>query len=342
MGPVLDAEVLGDGPALEDALARLIVGRAAGTALRAPARVLTTGDGTLPISGCRVVTLREAAQWPPFEEIAVLAACHIETGRVHAARAFAESTEASDPPPAPPDPGEGWTGSSFRIDAAARLGIRIEPGTYAVWFVVRGDASRPARIQVTKPAPPTHDDPEVVKYIAAWRRRNVRKIARGADPATVWPAEAVFGSYPRYRAGAESPPVPEQGISLRATRVVALEQGARWALAGSYRLAIPRRHVVQEPVSGDPATAVLPITVIVTASQAAGPFVRHLRVPSKSPIDAGDESPRVEGHFSLNLFSLPGMWRAPDTYFAYAVCGEAISEPAVTALVTGAKRAEEG
>jgi hypothetical protein len=338
VGPTLGDEALGDGPALEDTLARFIAERATGTALRMPASVLTSGDGSLPLAGCRVETLRDAAQRPPFEEIAVLVACHVATGRVYAARAFASGTEADDSPAAPPDPGEGYTGSTFRIDIARRLGFRPEPGTFAVWLIVRGAAHGPVRTQVVKPTltPASgYNDPEVAKFIAEWRKRNVPK-PHGADPATVWPREAVFGNYPSYRAGAESPPIPQRGISLWTKRVVLLEQGARWVLAGSFRIAIPRRHAVLEPVSGYPATAVLPITIVLTASAAAGPFVRHLRVPSETPVIARDETPVVEGHFTLNLLSLPGMWRAPDTYFVYAVCGETMSQPAVTALVTEA------
>lgn len=338
--PALGEEALGSGPALEDALARCIDERAVGTALRTPERVLTTGDGTLPLAGCRVITLREAAQRPPFEEMAVLVACHIETGRVVAARAFAQSTEASDPPPVPPDPGEGYTGNAFHIDAAARLGLRFEPGRYALWLIVRGQASGPVRVQVVKPAAPPINDPEVVKFIAAWRERNVAK-PRGADPATVWPAEAVFGSYPNYGTSAESPPMPERGISLSTKRVVVLEKNARWVLAASFRLAIPRRHVVLEPVSGDATTAVVPITIVVTSSEFAGPLVWHLRVPSKSKIGTSDDAPVVEGRFTLNLLSMPRMRRAAGTYFAYAVCGDAISETAVTALVTEAMLAGE-
>jgi hypothetical protein len=342
-GPTLGEEALDDSPALEDALARFIAERALGTALRMPASVLSTGDGSLPLAGCRVTTQREAAQRPPFEDVALLVASHVDSARVYAARAFAPGTEADDPAPAPPDPGEGYTGSTFRIDVARRLGFRPEPGTFAVWLIVRGEAHGPARIQVVKPTPtpaPGYSDPEVAKFIAEWRKRNVPK-PRGADPASVWPPEAVFGNYPSYRAGAESPPLPQRGISLWTKRVLLLETNARWVLAGSFRLAIPRRHVVLEPVSGYPATAVLPITIVLTASTAAGPFVRHMRVPSKTPVDTRDDAPVVEGHFTLNLLSLPGMWRAPDTYFVYAVCGETMSQPAVTALVSEAMLAAD-
>ena len=301
----------------------------------------TTGDGTLPLVGCRIVTLREAARRPPFEDLALLIAAHSESGRVYAARAFAPSTEASDPPPAPPDPGEGYSGSSFRIDVAARLGLRLEPGAYTVWLIVRDEASGPVRIQVVKPAPPPSDDPEVIKFIAAWRERNLPK-PRGADPASVWPREAVFGSYPSYRSSAESPPLPERGIVLRAKRVLVLEQGARWVLAGSFRLALARRHVVLKPVSGDATTAVVPITIVMTSSEQAGPLVWHLRVPSTSKIESGDDAPVVAGHFTLNLFSLPRNWRAPGTYFVYAVCGDAIADAATTALVSESMLSMEG
>ena len=332
-GPVLDDAMLADPTLLEDALAGFIDAGAAGLALLTPARLSTTGPGKLQLVGCRVIPLREAALRPVFEDMALLVACHLESGKVYVARAFGESNEAADAPPPPPDPGEGWTGSSFRIDIRERLGLPRDPGKFALWLILRGESWGPVRFEITRPAPPPVDDVEVIKFIAEWRARNVPKPT-GADPSSVWPRESVLGNYPSYRPAAESPPIPKQGISLWMKRCVVLEKGARWILGGSYRLAIPRRHVVLHPVSGDPATAVLPITLVITTSQTAGPMVLNLRVPGKTPINQDDATPVVEGYFTLNLFAQTGIWRLPQTYFAYAICGDTLSPPVVSSLVT--------
>lgn len=333
--PELLEEVLGIGPALDDALARFIGERRAGIALRAPVRIRTAaligGKGGLPLAGCWVETLRAAARRPPFESMAVLVATQLETGRVRAGRAFADSTQASNAA-RPSDPGEGYTGSVFRLDVAARLAIPAVPGPIAVWLIARDRAAGPVRIVVESPHSPGLEDQEVVKFLAAWRRHKMIK-PHGADPARAWPPQTTFGSYPTYRKDAESPPVPENGIALRAKPVVVLGKGADWVLAGSFRLAVPRRHVVLEPVSGYATTALVPITLVITSNEIAGPIVRHLRVPSISPIHPHEAAPVVEGQFKLNLFSFPGMWRTPQSYFVYAVSGDTISSPAVTALV---------
>lgn len=330
----LSEEVLRAGSALDDALARLIDEGRAGIALCAPANVrtsvLTRGSGGLPLAGCCVETLREASRRPPFESMAVLVAAQLETGRVRAGRAFPDPTQGSLAPP-PADPGEGFTGSVFRLDVASRLGIPPVPGPIAVWLIARDRAAGPVHIVVENPPPPGIEDEEVAKFLTAWRKRNIVK-PHGADPATVWPEETVFGSYPVYRKSAESPAMPNKGIELSAKRAVVLEKGAAWVLAGSFRLTIPRRHVVLEPLSGDPTTAVVPITLVITSNEIAGPIVRHLRVPSYSPVNPGDPTPIVEGQFKLNLFSFSGMWRTPRSYVVYAVCGDTISNPAVTAL----------
>lgn len=332
----LPEEVLAPGSALDDALARLIDEGRTGIALRAPASVRTGGPSGLQLAGCSVETLREAARRPPFESMAILAAAQLETGRVRAGRAFADRTEGANAH-SPVDPGEGYTGRVFRLDVASRLGIPLVPGPIAVWLIARDRVAGPAHILVEDPPPIGIEDPEVTKYLAAWRKRNPVK-PQGADPATVWPEETVFGTYPRYRKTAESPPMPDSGIALWVKPLVVLGEGPAWALTGSFRLSIPRRHVVLKPLSGNATTAVVPITLVITSNEIAGPFVRHLRVPSHSSISPLDAAPVVEGHFNINLLSFSVRWRAPRTYFVYAVCGNTMSSPATSALMPKALR----
>lgn len=329
----------GDLRALENACARAVLERTTGTVMQAPQRI--PAGAALTLSGYRVSTLRDAAQWPPTEAMSLLVASHLESARVWAAPAQAPATAAFLPPPPAPDPGEGFTGSSFRHDVSGRLGFSPQPGHLCVWLIVRGEASGPARVEVFDPASRPIDDPEVLRFLAGWRRKHPPR-PRGADPTTVWPPEAVFGSYPSYRARSDGPPMPSMGIALQTASQVDCASPAAWVLSGAYRLTIPRRQLVLKPVSGYATTAVVPMTLVITAHHDTGPLVMHLKLPSETPVAATAERPVVEGRFALNLFSLRGMWREPGTYFIYAVCGDALSPPAVARLAAARALARAG
>jgi len=312
--------VLQSDAALDDALTRLIDEEKTGIALCAPASV-AVGARALSIAGCRVETLREAARRPSFEGMAAIVAAQLETGRVRAARAFAYSSAPR--PRMVSDPGVGFTGSVFRIDVAARLGIPLVPGPIAVWMIARERAAGPERVLVESPRPQGIDDPEVAKFIAAWQRRTGAK-PRGADPRMVWPAETVFGKYPTYRTGPESPSMPSSGIVIRANQQI---------LSASFRLKIPRRHIVTEPLSGDPTTALVPITLVIMDNEIPGPILRHLRVPSFSEIHPIDAAPIVEGRFNLNLLAFTVRWQPSHTCFIYAVSGDTLSNHVTTQVI---------
>ena len=306
----MNPSVLQSDAALEDALTEHIEAEETGVALCVPPRV-PAGGRELRIAGFRVETLRNAARRPSFETMAVIVAAQLATGRVRAARAFRNTIGAACVPLA--DPGEGYTGSTLRIDVAERLGIPLVPGPIALWMIARDRVAGPERILVESPPPQGIDDPEVAKFIAARQQRTTVKPG-GADPRTVWPEETVFGKYPRYRKGPESPAMPEKGIAIRVNQAI---------LAGSFRLNIPRLHAVTEPLSGDPTTAVVPITLVIIDNDIPGPLVRHLRVPSFSTTDA------KEGYFNLSLPSFSIRWEPGHTYFIYAVCGDTLSGPAL-------------
>ena len=316
----MNPAVLKSDAALDDALTRLIDEEKTGIALCAPASV-PAGTRALRVAGCRVETLREAARRPSFEGMAAIVAAQLETGRVRAARAFAYSSAAR--PGTVSDPGVGFTGSVFRIDVATRLGIPLVPGPIAVWMIARERAAGPERVLVESLRPQGIDDPEVAKFIAAWQRRTGAK-PRGADPRMVWPAETVFGKYPTYRKGPESPPMPSSGIVIRANQQI---------LSGSFRLKIPRRHIVTEPLSGDPTTALVPITLVIMDNEIPGPILRHLRVPSFSEIHSIDAAPIVEGRFNLNLLAFTVRWQPSHTYFIYSVSGDTLSNHVTTQVI---------
>jgi hypothetical protein len=117
--------------------------------------------------------------------------------------------------------------------------------------------------------------------------------------------------------------MPDNGIVIRAHQQI---------LSGSFRLKIPRRHIVTEPLSGDPTTALVPVTLVVMDNEIPGPILRHLRVPSFSEIRSTDAVPIVEGRFNLNLLAFTIRWQPSHTYFIYAVSGDTLSNPATTSM----------
>jgi hypothetical protein len=329
----LAEEVLRAPGALDDALARRVGEGNCGLEVAAPGRVELPLPGPLHLAGCNVETLREAVRRPAFEDAAIVVGANLKTGRVRSRRAFPESTVAEDPPPPAPDPGEGVTGSAFRVDLAERLEFPNAPGAYCIWMLARERISNPLRIELVPRAKTPIDDPEVARFIANWKAEHRGKPA-GADPRSVWPAESLFGGYPSYRARDAALPLPERGVALRAERVLARTPALRWVLQGSYRVRIDRRHVVVQPVSGESATAVVPLSLIFMASHLAAPVQVDLRLPSRSAIRAGDPEPLAEGYFTINLANLRGVRTSPGTYYIHAVCGEAISATLVSALVS--------
>ena len=332
-GDALDESVLANDAALDDALAERVKQKQFGLVIAAPASAQLPLRRPVQVAGCHVETLRDAVRRPAFDDMAIIVGSNPATGRVRATRAVPELTEADDPPPRPPDPGEGVTGSAFRLNTASLLAFTDAAAVYHVWMIARDRVSNRVRIELIPPPAYGYDDPEVAKFVTRWRAENPATV-HGADPRSVWPLPAVFGGYPSYRSGDAKLPLPEHGIVLSAERVLVIDKGLRWVLSGAYRLSIDRAHVVHRPVSGESATAVVPITLVVTALQIAGPIVIGLRLPSLSPIKPTDKAPLVEGHFSINLLTLPGVRRIPGTFYVYAVSGDTLSAPATTALVS--------
>lgn len=329
----LDESVLDDGPALEDTLAERIRQKQFGLAIAAPPSIQLPLRRPVQVAGCHVETLCDAARRPAFDDMAILVGSNPVTGRVRATRAFPETTEADDPSPRPSDPGEGVTGTAFRVNAASLLAFPDAAAVYHVWMIARDRVSNRVRTELIPRPAYGYDDPEVARFVARWRAENPTTL-QGADPRSIWPPPAVFGGYPSYRSGDAKLPLPASGIVLSAERVLVMDKGLRWILSGAYRLTIDRSHVVHRPVSGESATAVVPITLVVTGLQIAGPIVIGMRLPSLSPIKPSDKTPVASGHFSINLLTLPGVRRIPGTFHVYAVSGDILSGPATTALVS--------
>jgi hypothetical protein len=224
-------------------------------------------------------------------------------------------------PEAPPDKSVSFV--PFAVDARAQLErLPWAPGGWTFWLLLRDVVSAPARVRLERPAGPKAPAP--ASAAPPW-------------PAPVWPPE---GDHARYQDVDDAPAPPAApGVALATAEraLVPTEPGARWLLRAGWRLPVRPQDRVPEPREGQPpppfapeVQAVVPLTLVITASGAAGPWRVPLRLPCVEL--SGDEG---QGRLELDLLRLPGAPRAPgETYFIYAVAGDVLAGPAVTALVS--------
>lgn len=305
-------------------LKELLAAEFRGLLLDGPAAVDLGQRTTLPLAGWFALTQRQLDVGTLDDRGLLVASC-VDTGQVLAETALRPEKSpvrrrgAGRPPKGRRgvNPDASVSLSMFDLDARERLsGLPWAPGAWCFWLLLRDIASDPVRVRLEGPPPPA---------------------AASSWPAPVWPPEQ--DGVARYREveGAPPPP-PGPGITLAAERVlVPTEQGARWTLGASWRLPVRAQDRVPEPKDGAPpppfapeVKAVVPITLVITAAGAAGPWRAPLRVPCYEL--AGETG---SGQLELDLLKVAGAPRAPgETYFVYAVAGEVLAGPAVTALVS--------
>lgn len=327
---------------------RLIEEEFVGAIIDAPARLPLARRTTLPVVGVHAARLREGVS---LGDALIATAVRAEDHEVRVARAFTPAGRVPEDPDAP-DPGETRSLFTFQVDLRARLGLPWEPGTWHVGFLLRERATNRVTVKL-EAAGGGYTDPVAAKFLAAKRRPRY--------PQPISPAQGA--PLPSYVARPDSPPIPDApGIALAVDRLVKDREGATAVLRGSFRLPLLEREVVkpkdpsdsaavealpeeqrpralregaawQDP--GDPeATAVVPITLVVTGAHRPGPTVLDLQVPSFDAVDPGAKAPVVTGHFALDLRESLGWDRLADqTSFIYALSGAALAGPAAIAVV---------
>jgi hypothetical protein len=291
---------------------RLFDDDVAGLRLQAPGEVPLGTRQRLPLVIGYALPLRELATMD-LDNTAVAVAVEARSGRVRAG--LARKPVESSPGPQS-DPGDGESLGMLATDLRERLRLPWEPATWLVTVLLRDRASNRARVELT-PAGGSYEDPAVAALLAT-------AAAERAAPA-VWPAEAdgaADGALPSYRESSLTPPLPgAPGIALRARdRVVVLRDGARAVLGGSLRVT-PLAHELR----GE--RPVVDVTLVITGSGDATPFVARLGVPCD-----GDAS-SVTGRFALDLLALAGLPRSPQTLFVHAFHGDVMSGPTPVAFV---------
>ncbi|MCO5165342.1 MAG: hypothetical protein M9894_03115 [Planctomycetes bacterium] len=352
-----EADLWGDPRAREDVVIdRLIDEGFLGVAVEAPARVTLGARATLPLVGVEAAPLSGAGGWAPVRLAAVACASALETREVRAALAVPPAD--AGPPSFPPEGDlpalEGAQYEMFEVDLRERLRLPWRPGTWVVGLLVREQVTN--RVTVTlAPGAPGFVDPAVAALLSARPRPRY--------PQPVWPRPAPGKPLPAYAPRPDSPPVPEApGIALAVERLVMDTDDAQVVVRGSFRLGVLEREVVrpgdpadaalletlaedaraealrdglawQDP--GDPeATAVVPITLVVTGAERPAPLVVRLQVPVRQPIDPTADAPEAMGHFALDLLAVEGGERLRgQTSFIYALCGDVLAGPAAVAVV---------
>lgn len=316
----LDDEAFFTNPRVrEDAqLAELLQRGFRGLLLDGPGAVAVEQRATLPLAGWFALTDRELALGT-LDERGVLVGSCVDTGVVLAALALKpDKTPARQRAPEKPrkggrpDPDKSVSLSLFDLDARARLpGLSWTPGTWCFRLLLRGQTSGVVRVKLEGPAPPA------------------TAAAPLPAPRPPWPPA---GDGARHGDVEDAPAPPSRrGIALAVEpALVPAEPEARWLLRAGWRLPVRPAERVQTELDGYPgAAAVVPISLVITASGAGGPWVVPLRVPCFAL--AGDEG---TGQLEVDLLRVKGAPRAPgSTYFVHAVAGDVFAEPVSTALV---------
>lgn len=308
--------------ALED---ELLDAERSALVLGAPALVPLQQRESLPLLVLRV-DKQDAMARLPLRRSAVVVAVELTTNTTYANMAVVE--DIVEPPPYTGPALEGMSGEAQIIDLREQLDLPWQRGELLVSLLMRDTMTHRVRVALRKGG---YEDPAVAEYLD--------QADAQPSPATIWPAALASASgpddgrgLPSYRAHPDSPAIPEElGITLTAPRVIPRSASISCVVRGSFRLRPLARELAP---AGEPHTAIIPISLVVTGSDIAAPFVFALRVPSYDPLPGEGSDPELTGHFSVDLQSLANLNVIDQTYFIYAFSGELATGPLPMALVT--------
>ncbi len=291
--------------------------------LDGPTTVDINGRDKLPLAVFEAVPAQDRKIYP-FTRKAVLAGVRLEDRLTMVAKAM--ETPPADRRGGAAPAGEGFSGSSYTLDARRQLGVPWQPGTWVFGVILLDRVSN--RVTVTLEQGSGYKDEAVEAFLA----EQVPEI-----PAIDMPD---LDALPTYDQQPESPAIPEaHGVAVSVQRVSVAQDSSRAMLYGSYRLPVLRGEIVAPDASPAPTvggrrvTAVLPITLIITRSDSLGAVVKTLGVPTFGAVDAGAEAPEASGYFALDLMSLEGMTQSAETHFVYTLVGDLFEGPTAMAFV---------
>ena len=312
-----------------------------GLLIDAPGRVSLNRRSSAPVVGFFARSLR-ADRTIQQERQMLIVAVREDTNELSIALALdAGKTPAPQHPPTGSDPGEGTTLNSFETDLRTMLGLPWEPARYRVAAMLREYVSNPVSVEFGRDTG-DFQDPAVAEFLVAERERVIPP-----PPHPVYPPrgdaqpDSLPDSLPDYRRSDDMPAAPAaRGIQMRAERVVVDRPGGACVLRGGFRLPLARRDRVDSasvggdrPDVGDQgATGVIPIHLVITGSDAPGPWVVPLKVPVYRQLDPHPSE--ASGYFAIDLFRMPEFPRAPMTYFITAFSADVVSDVTTLAVVS--------
>jgi hypothetical protein len=307
-----------------------------GLLLEGPGSVDLGKRETLHLIGLRRCTHEENFRLR-LDKRALLVAVSRATNAVYANAVWEDKSEGEEPAAAPAKFPKGTSVEPIDVEVRERLpGLPWSPDTVSFSIVLFDQRSNTASVRLFHPAV---QDPEVAAHLNA-------RLKPGY-PLPIWPKPGTAAGH-AFEKLIASPALPEAtGIVLAAERASVSAKNGKCVVRGAFRLpALPGEMVRARPapgtedaeaVTGHPwsdvgdakAKAVLPITLLLTGDDNAGPWIFRLQVPVYGTAGAAG----YEGYFNVNLLALEG-FGAPQTYVVRALHGAAESEPVKISLVT--------
>ncbi|HYS11196.1 MAG TPA: hypothetical protein VEP66_20845 [Myxococcales bacterium] len=281
----------------------------------APRKVPLDLRRTLPLAVLRVAHFA-VASGVPLEKFGIVVAADAASGRVRVGRAITPTPKREQPEE--PREGEGMTGEALVLDVREQVDLPWRPSQIQVSLIVRELISETMQVKLDY-SPGAYRD----EAVEAQRMKELQE----APLPKVYPAPAVArpGALPAYGRVEGAPPVPDEpGLFLAADRVVKLKADAPLAVKGSFRVKLPGHLFVDTararavPLEPKPK-ALVPVTLVITASKAPAPFVYEMVVPSW---EADPKSGLAAGSFAIDLDKVGTLRTVPRTLFVYAFCGD--------------------
>jgi hypothetical protein len=286
-----------------------------GLIIDAPTQVNIDERQTLPVIGWRSAAMWQA-QRTNFQKFALITALQVRTGRLLANRAQVQRNFSEVIPDDDGDPGEGMILSEFDLDLRERLpDLPWEQDRYLLTVILQEQISNRLAVDL----------------VSARGRVSGRLDERPTQTLIPPPGDPL----PSYRVQRDSLPLPKKaGIDLFSERGP-ITTDARCVIRGSYRLPLLRQHllslrtsILTEGCEESDLEAVVPLTLLLTGSEAPGPFLIPMHVPSYNNLDSDSLVPQVTGTFALDLFETEALrHREPQVYYLYAFSGEIMGGP---------------
>lgn len=306
-----------------------------GFILDAPTHVPLAERDTFPVVLLRVSSLQNMRELV-FRRCGLVVAIDITNNYTYANKAI--QPRPNEPRPRPPSsagpPPQGFGGEAFCIDIRKSLDLPWKPREYIVTVILRDQVSNQVLVKLVDTGS-GYQDPEVASFIEEHRKKT--------GPPPMWPEPG--DPLPGYEKQPSSPAIPEEpGVVLSVERVTIIKEGISCVLHGSFRLPVESAQIVQpspqqstagESEQSKPVpSAIVPITLVLTGSVVATPFIWRLMVPSFDPISEKEETKEVTGYFAIDLCTLGTLTGLHQTYFIYAFSREVMTGPVPMAFIS--------